>query len=64
MYRGRSPFEGLPGFKSLANGNKSRKTKNMGSFPNMMNFLNFRNLTKWKVPENRYFPFHEILEAT
>jgi hypothetical protein len=36
----------------------------MGSFPNMMNFLNFRNLTKRKVHENRYFPLHKILEAT
>jgi hypothetical protein len=40
-----------------------------GCFPNMMNFLNFRNLTKRKVSakqnisdENRYLPFHKIPE--
>ncbi len=36
----------------------------MGSFPNMMNFLYFRNLTNWKVRENRHSLFHKILEAT
>jgi hypothetical protein len=32
---------------------KIQKDPKRGSFPNMMNSLNFRNLMKWKVPEKQ-----------
>jgi hypothetical protein len=55
MYRERNPFEGLPGFEGAKGGFSEARPENpkRGSFANMMNTLNCRNLMKWKVPEKQ-----------
>ncbi len=64
-------LEGLPGFKSLADGNKSRKTKTWVPSPTDEFFKfqesyvktgTFHFIRFWKLPENSYLPFQKIPE--
>jgi hypothetical protein len=48
-------FKGSPERDNLEVG-----LENPGSFPNMMNFLNFKNVMKWKIQKKK--TFSNILE--
>jgi hypothetical protein len=52
IYNRRNPFEGLVEFKgSPKRDNLEVGLENPGSFPNMMNFFNFKNFMKWNIPK-------------